>query len=177
MGVRRAEIRQAAPLSDEHGEAGTQPQRYSRRGEEETERRRTVAMDRRGDLVQHAAGEAGTREMGMHLRHAERQVRGRPRMRALQLRYAAPQGRDARGFHSISMARKQILQPSRRRERNGVRPSVRHFVSVIGRAGGSDPIADLMPPGPLTPREEGAAPVWRGRKGFSLDRTHVKSGG
>src|SRR5689334_15921198 len=39
VGVRRAEIRQAAPLSDEHGEAGTQPQRYSRRGEEETERR------------------------------------------------------------------------------------------------------------------------------------------
>ena len=67
MAVGRAEIRQAAPLSDEHGEAGTQPQRYSHRGEEETERRRPVAMGRRGHLVQHAAGEAGARQTGMHI--------------------------------------------------------------------------------------------------------------
>ena len=179
VAVGRAEIGEAAPLGDEHGGAGARMQRCSRQREEETECRGTVAMGGGGDLVQHAAGKAGARQMGMHLLHAERQICGLLRMRTLQPRHALAQGGDACRLGGVAMARRQRIRASRRRgrrgERNGVRPSVRHLVSVTGRAGGPDPIADLMPPSRLTPNEERAVRTGRLGSAFSSDGTHVKS--
>ena len=76
VAVGLAEIRESPPRGDEHGRAGARAQRRRRQGEQETEGRRPVAVARPGHLMEDAAGKAGPRQVGMHLRHAERQVLG-----------------------------------------------------------------------------------------------------
>ena len=91
-----AEVRQSPPRGDEHGRTRARMQRCRRQGEQETERRRPVAVAPRGHLMEDAAGQAGTRQKGLQLRYAEREVPGLgSRRRGLELCQGLAQGGDA----------------------------------------------------------------------------------
>jgi len=75
MTIGGAKIHATARLEDEDGKAWTRTERHGHQSKDEAEGRRRIAVGIRGDLVENSTGEAGLRQMGMHLARPERQVR------------------------------------------------------------------------------------------------------
>ena len=97
-----AEIRQRPPRGDEHGRTWARTQRCRRQGEQETEGRRPVAVGGCGHLMEDAARKAGARQVGLHLRHPEREVSNpAPSAAVSSFGHGLAQGGDTAAFAAL----------------------------------------------------------------------------